>query len=172
MVFEIRPEALGPRRGSTCQDADQLHASVPCAERYISPEQLASRAIDGRSDLFSLGVMMFEMLTGKLPFSGDTAMAMALARQLYDAPLLSTLRPDLPSEITQLVARCLCRLPEERFATAGQCFCLTRMVGPRSVAMSDERFDGEHGLFAKSEPLRNKEDRRVSSRRKAYPSAT
>ncbi|HND09772.1 MAG TPA: protein kinase [Pseudomonadota bacterium] len=96
----------------------RLDGGMSGTPAYMSPEQLGSGPIDGRSDLFSLGVMMFEMLSGKLPFSGDTAMMLALARQLDDAPLLSTLRPDLPASVVQLVARCLARPPEDRFATA------------------------------------------------------
>jgi serine/threonine-protein kinase len=68
--------------------------------------------------MYSLGVMMFEMLSGKLPFQGEDGMTMALARQLGDAPSLSLLRPDLPQEAVSLVARCLSRRPEDRIATA------------------------------------------------------
>lgn len=85
---------------------------------YLSPEQLAAVPLDGRADLFSLGVMMFEMLSGEFPFVGETPTAMALARQYEDARSLATLRPDLPREMVELVTRRLSRNRDDRFASA------------------------------------------------------
>jgi len=103
-----------------CRSDEAEHAEGPVmgTPAYMSPEQVSGSVLDGRSDIYSIGVMMFEMLSGRLPFEGADGMTMALARQLADAPSLNLLRPDLPKEVVSLVARCLSRRPEERIATA------------------------------------------------------
>jgi serine/threonine protein kinase len=82
---------------------------------FMSPEQLAGRKIDGRSDLYSLGVMLFQLLTGVLPFRAD-----AMAQLLYkiasqEPPDILELRPDLPASLVQVLKRAMCKQPEARF---------------------------------------------------------
>jgi serine/threonine protein kinase len=85
---------------------------------YMSPEQIEGRAIDHRTDLFSLGVMFYEMLAGARPFQGDSA-PMLMASILRDPhPDLSAHRPDLPAAVVNLISRCLEKRPEHRIATA------------------------------------------------------
>ena len=98
--------------------SDATPTGVSGTPAYMSPEQVSGCAIDGRSDLYSLGVMMFEMLSGRLPFQGETGKQIAMARHLEDPPDLGTLCPELPPEATVVVSRCLQRRPEERFASA------------------------------------------------------
>jgi TolB-like protein len=81
---------------------------------YMSPEQLRGDPIDGRSDLFSLGVILFEMLGGQRPFRGGTA-AEVMAAILRDTPAPP---PHLPAAVTDVVRSCLAKDPAERFATA------------------------------------------------------
>ena len=85
---------------------------------YMSPEQAEGRAIDGRSDLFSLGVVLYEMATGQRPFAGDTNLSI-LSSILKDTPRSVTdIKPTLPSELGRIVRRALAKDPERRYQTA------------------------------------------------------
>jgi len=95
---------------------------------YMSPEQVEGRAIDARSDLFSLGVMFYEMLAGSRPFKGPSSAALMTAI-LRDAPKpLQSGREDLPESLVRLVGRCLEKRPEDRVQTARDVFNELRHV--------------------------------------------
>ena len=84
---------------------------------YMAPEQLeASPNIDGRADQYAFGVMLFEMLTGALPFTGPSPYAIAAARLMQPPPDPRSVRPDLPDVIANVIMRCMARKPEDRFA--------------------------------------------------------
>ena len=85
---------------------------------YMSPEQLRTpRGVDARTDIWSLGVILYELLSGKLPFTG-TSMAEIFHRILETDPApLRTLRPEVPAALEAVVARCLSRDPAARFAS-------------------------------------------------------
>ena len=91
------------------------------APAYSSPEQArGSRVLDGRSDIYSLGCVLYEMLGGEPPFSGASRAAV-LARHLADAvPPIRTIRPDVPPAIERAVLRALAKPPEARFPTAAE----------------------------------------------------
>jgi serine/threonine protein kinase/alpha-beta hydrolase superfamily lysophospholipase len=76
---------------------------------YMSPEQIRGEAIDGRSDLFSLGVLLYEGATGRPPFDGPTFVAIATAIATIDPPLPSSLRPDLPPAFDRVIALALAK---------------------------------------------------------------
>jgi serine/threonine-protein kinase len=88
---------------------------------YMSPEQAAaSLGIDGRSDIYSLGCVLYEMLAGEPPFGGRTTVAI-LARHAADpVPSLRTVRPDVPVAIERAVSRALAKAPADRFPTASE----------------------------------------------------
>ncbi|MDC0668282.1 serine/threonine-protein kinase [Nannocystis radixulma] len=85
---------------------------------YMAPEQVAGAPVDARTDLYAVGLVLFEMLTGRLPFAGDTAFAAALAR-LSEPPLdVLSLRPDVPEAVVEVVRHCLAQEPGHRPASA------------------------------------------------------
>ena len=83
---------------------------------YLSPEQVESADADARSDIYSMGILIFEMLTGATPFTGDTALGLAYARLRRDVPPPSRLIPGVPREFDELVLTATARRPEARYA--------------------------------------------------------
>ena len=84
---------------------------------YMSPEQVHGREVDGRSDIYSLGAVMFEMLTGNLPFQADSAMGMAMAQVMQPVPSLRDTNPNLSQALDAVVATAMAKKPEDRFPT-------------------------------------------------------
>ncbi|MGH7585881.1 MAG: protein kinase domain-containing protein [Gemmatimonadales bacterium] len=88
---------------------------------YMSPEQAAGdRGLDGRSDVYSLGCMAYEMLCGAPPFTGPNPQALIARHTLDPVPPLKTLRPTVPDGVERAIQRALAKVPADRFATAGQ----------------------------------------------------
>jgi serine/threonine protein kinase len=89
--------------------------------QYMSPEQAAGeREIDGRSDLYSLGCVLYEMLTGEPPFTGRTAQAVIAKRFAGSVPSVRVVRPGVSLELERTVLRALALSPEDRFQTGAQ----------------------------------------------------
>ena len=85
---------------------------------YMAPEQVLGREIDGRADLYSVGVVLYRLLTGKLPFNADTAISM-VQMQISEPPTpILTFRPDLPAWCSAIVDRALSKSPSNRFQSA------------------------------------------------------
>ncbi len=85
---------------------------------YLSPEQAESKAVDHRADIFSLGVVFYEMLTGRLPFRGDSPASVVSSILRDRPPLLSDVSADIPRDLGRIVKRCLEKDPGRRFQSA------------------------------------------------------
>jgi eukaryotic-like serine/threonine-protein kinase len=86
---------------------------------YMSPEQATDQPVDGRSDIFGLACVLFELVTGETPFGGQTPLGVLTRRVIETAPRLSDRGISVPARLEEALARALARRPEDRFATAG-----------------------------------------------------
>ncbi len=86
--------------------------------RYMSPEQVESKPADHRSDLYSLGLILYEMVTGKLPFPGDSAAHAMLQRVRKKPKNPKLLNPELPDHVVRIILRCLEKDPAQRYQSA------------------------------------------------------
>ncbi|MFO0701592.1 MAG: serine/threonine-protein kinase, partial [Nitrospira sp.] len=87
---------------------------------YMSPEQIAGKKVDGRSDIFSLAVVLFELLTGRPPFMADNVSALLFAIAQTPHPSLKAIRPDLPPTVKAVVDRALQKDPALRYRRASE----------------------------------------------------
>ena len=85
---------------------------------YISPEQAKGGRVDNRSDLYSLGVVMYEMMTGRPPYDGESPVAVAIQHINGGAPLPSTLNPNIPGGLEQIIMKAMAHDPDDRYPTA------------------------------------------------------
>jgi eukaryotic-like serine/threonine-protein kinase len=119
---------------------------------YMSPEQATGQSADARSDVFAAGAVLFEFLTGRRPFGGDTAMAQLVAVMHSEAPPLRSLRPDAPAELERIVARCLAKEPAARYPSGRELHAdlqavrdtlfVPRGAAPRRPRPRPARYDG------------------------------
>ena len=85
---------------------------------YMSPEQAEGQPVTARSDIFSLGAVLYEMLSGRRPFAGNSDLGLITAILRDQPPALRSLRPDLPTDVQAIVDRCLAKSPDARYADA------------------------------------------------------
>jgi beta-lactam-binding protein with PASTA domain len=104
--------------------AGQIIGSV----NYIAPEQVTGAPTDARTDVYSAGIMLFEMLTGRQPFTGETPLALAYAHVNSDVPVVSTVVGGIPPSVDQLVRAATSRDPSQRPADAGMFLRVTRTM--------------------------------------------
>jgi TolB-like protein/Tfp pilus assembly protein PilF len=111
-------------RGSNLDDATMTSDSrtqvgiVMGTPAYMSPEQTSGRSLDHRTDIFSLGVLLYEMATGKRPFQGGSSAELVSAILRDTPPAVTDSRPDLPTDLARIIRRCLEKEPRHRVQTA------------------------------------------------------
>ncbi|HEY1468247.1 MAG TPA: protein kinase [Candidatus Acidoferrum sp.] len=91
--------------------------------QYMSPEQIEGKELDGRSDIFSLGAVLFEMLTGQRAFEGKSQLSVASAILEKEPPAISSLKPMTPPALDHTIRRCLAKGPEQRWQSAADLSC-------------------------------------------------
>ena len=122
-------------RGATADATGTSPGVVLGTAAYMSPEQAQGRGVDARSDIFSLGAMLYEMCTGQRPFKGDSPVTVMAAVLQQEPSPLATARPEVPPELVRLVTRCLRKDPARR----------VQSMADLKVALEDLRDDADSG---------------------------
>jgi serine/threonine protein kinase len=106
---------------------------------YMSPEQGQGLAIDGRSDIYSLGVVLYEMITGRVPFSADTPFAVVMKHVSQALPLPTQVDPDIPERLERVILKAMAKQPGERFQTAAEMVRALQVARPVVVSPARPR---------------------------------
>jgi eukaryotic-like serine/threonine-protein kinase len=114
----VKVTDFGIARAGTSQMTET--GSIVGTAQYLSPEQAKGGEVDPRSDLYSLGVVLYELLTGKTPFDGETPVEIAMKHLSTTPKPPSALRPDVPPELDMVVMRALAKNPDERYQSADE----------------------------------------------------
>ena len=101
-------------RSERLTEVGSIAGTVP----YMAPEQIEGREVDSRTDIFAFGVVLFEMLSGRRPFAGDSRASLMAAIVAAEPPALSSLQPRVPASLERLIRRCLAKDPDDRWQTA------------------------------------------------------
>ncbi len=115
---------------------------------YMSPEQGKGAKVDSRADVYSLGVMLYEMVTGRAPYEAETPLAVVLKHITEPLPLPRSVRPDLPEDVERVILRALAKEPDDRFQTAGE---MVRELDA-AVRAAEAAARTEPGAVARAEP--------------------
>jgi eukaryotic-like serine/threonine-protein kinase len=111
--------------------------------KYMSPEQIRGEKVDGRVDIYALGVIMFEMLTGKVPYDRPNSVNILMAHISEPIPPMSAMNPDVhvPPELEDVIRICLAKSPDERFSSMNELLiALTHLGGGRSSGTASGEF--------------------------------
>jgi beta-lactam-binding protein with PASTA domain len=136
---------FGIARSGTSQMTEV--GSIVGTAQYLSPEQARGAPVDPRSDLYSLGVVLYEMLTGKVPFTGDTPVEIAMKHLSQVPKPPSEWRPDVPHDLDAVVMRALAKDPEQRYGSAEEMDADLARVA-RGVSVSRETEDAMTQVLA------------------------
>ena len=109
-------ETEGTRTASFVTEAGQLFGTPA----YMAPERFGAGSADGRADIFSLGVMLFEMVTGRRPFAGHDFLSVVEHMLTGPVPLVEDFEPSVPAALSTAISRCLARDPDERYGSAAE----------------------------------------------------
>ena len=151
---------FGIAKAMTSTEADLTHDNIMMGTaKYLAPEQVRGKPLDGRSDLYSLGLVLYECLAGRVPFLGESDADTALARLQREPTDLARLRPSLSPQLVKIIHKLLSRNPEHRFATGyetkvalhsaltGAHDKTTELTPPTGFALDEE-------VFTPREPVR------------------
>ncbi len=120
---------------------------------FMSPEQITGREIDGRSDIFSLGVVLFNLLTGQKPFAGETMHEVTMKVVQEPSPIPSTLTPGVPAAFNPIILKCLEKDPDRRFQSGAE---LAQVLAALARSLTDRDPDdaASTGVFQPDLPTR------------------
>ncbi len=114
---KVKVTDFGIARASSAQT---INSNAMGSVHYISPEQARGNYSDERSDIYSLGISLYEMITGQVPFDGDTTVSVALQHIQSEIPSPKEIVLDLPISVEKIIYKCTQKKPERRYAKAGE----------------------------------------------------
>ncbi|HEV3212273.1 MAG TPA: Stk1 family PASTA domain-containing Ser/Thr kinase [Acidimicrobiales bacterium] len=117
---QVKVTDFGIAQAVSTEEGLTMAGSVMGTAAYFSPEQAEGAVVDGRSDLYSLGVVLYEMLAGRPPYVGDSPVAVASMHVRNEPPLLRDLSPAVPEPLERITMRALAKSPEDRYQTADE----------------------------------------------------
>ncbi len=131
----VKVTDFGIARAGASQMTEE--GSIIGTAQYLSPEQARGTQVDQRSDLYSLGIVLYELLTGEVPFTGDSPVEIAMKHLSATPPPLRAKRPEMPQSLEHVVLRALAKDPAARYQTADEMDADLERVG-RGLAVSRE----------------------------------
>lgn len=124
----IKVADFGIARAINSSSSTKDEKSVLGSVHYFSPEQASGGKIDERTDIYSLGVVMYEMMTGVVPFEGDTAISVALQHVQNDIPLPTKYNRRIPQLVERVILKAMAKNPDDRFQTISEMMSELRMA--------------------------------------------
>ncbi len=116
---------------------------------YMSPEQISGDSVDARSDVYELGIVGFYALSGRFPFNAELASAVLVAHVTKPPPSLREVAPDAPPTLSDIIDRCLCKRPDDRFQSCAELHAALSSIEQLVAAESHERASANRGTRAK-----------------------
>lgn len=113
---KVKVTDFGIARAAT---SNTIHSDVMGSVHYTSPEQARNGFVDGKSDIYSLGIVMYEMVTGRVPFDGDTTVSIAIQHLQEEMVAPSVYAPDLPVSLEKIILKCTQKSQDRRYASMG-----------------------------------------------------
>ncbi len=114
---KVKVTDFGIARAAT---SNTIHSDVMGSVHYTSPEQARNGFVDGKSDIYSLGIVMYEMVTGRVPFDGDTTVAIAIQHLQEEMVLPSVYAPELPIGLEKIILKCTQKSQDRRYSSMGE----------------------------------------------------
>lgn len=129
---------FGIAKLSQAQSGNMTGSAIIGTPAYMAPEQAQGTGVDGRTDIYAVGIILFEMLTGKQPYEADTPMAVAFKHITDPVPHILASNPNLPDEVEDIIQTAMAKDKEERFATTGDLVDALRSIVTGQKKLHDQ----------------------------------
>ncbi len=129
---------FGIAKLSQAQSGNMTGSAIIGTPAYMAPEQAQGTGVDGRTDIYAVGIILFEMLTGRQPYEADTPMAVAFKHITDPVPDILASNPNLPEDVDTVIQLAMAKDKEERFSTAGELVDALRTIAAGQKLLHDQ----------------------------------